>query len=478
MATYLSFRFGAGESSTTQHHSLAHIPDTQPTHTTFATNPNKSVSATKQPYGSGDQDDGYTLIFADIAAFQAWRESEEEQNMVEFVKGDTHGSKAVPPRFKDHTKLVCARHSRSGRKKYVKKHPERVRKVPSRKLEGQGCPASISYKTYYDTEEVRACYVSQHSHEIGLANLPYTRRGRKAAVEKEKEKRVSVKNTAASPASSSASQSVAGPASVPPETPTPHLASPQPLSPPTPQHTMHQPQPQTQQQHPQQTQQQHMHHHMQQQQVQTVVQQVQQQPQQQPQPQPRQAMASPNPNQQMSSLSSAVTMLSPLSSQQQVQQAQQVQAQQVQVQQVQVQQVQQVQQFQQVQAQQIPQVQQVQQAYSTQQQQTYAQYAMPPYNPMPTPQASMANDRWENMSIMFNSIRDHARTFDYPPSSVAALETVLIRLILESPMGVTAPANMGALMTQAMLARGSTVQQQGMAVGAPNDGSMQTDRNS
>lgn len=54
--------------------------------------------------------------------------------MVEFVKGDTHGSKAVPPRFKDHTKLVCARHSRSGRKKYVKKHPDRVRKVPSRKV--------------------------------------------------------------------------------------------------------------------------------------------------------------------------------------------------------------------------------------------------------------------------------------------------------------------------------------------------------
>jgi hypothetical protein len=54
--------------------------------------------------------------------------------MVEFVKGDTHGSKAVPPRFKDHTKLVCARHQRSGRKKYVKKYPDRQRKVPSRKV--------------------------------------------------------------------------------------------------------------------------------------------------------------------------------------------------------------------------------------------------------------------------------------------------------------------------------------------------------
>ena len=91
-------------------------------------------SATRPPYGSGDTDDGYTLIFPNIAAFQEWRAQEEEAQVVEFVKGDTHGSKAVPPRFKDHTKLVCARHSRSGRKQYVKKHPERVRKVPSRKV--------------------------------------------------------------------------------------------------------------------------------------------------------------------------------------------------------------------------------------------------------------------------------------------------------------------------------------------------------
>lgn len=96
------------------------------------------TSASRAPYGSGDHDDGYSLIFPSLEAFHAWREHEEETQMVEFVKGDTHGSKAVPPRFKDHTKLVCARHSRSGRKKYVKKHPERVRKVPSRKVRGFG----------------------------------------------------------------------------------------------------------------------------------------------------------------------------------------------------------------------------------------------------------------------------------------------------------------------------------------------------
>lgn len=133
--------------------------------------------AQRGPYGSGDMDDGYTLVFENLEAFQAWREKEEEEKVVEFVKGDTHGSKAVPPRFKDHVKLICARHSRSGRKKYVKKYPERIRKVPSRKvysyvsvsmnasliplvasqLDGRGCQASMSYKTYFDTSEVRVC---------------------------------------------------------------------------------------------------------------------------------------------------------------------------------------------------------------------------------------------------------------------------------------------------------------------------------
>lgn len=108
-------------------------------------------------YGSGEPDDGYTLVFANLEEFQVWRAREEEEKVVEFVKGDTHGSKAVPPRFKDHTKLVCARHTRSGRKKYVKKFPERQRKLPSRKLDGDGCSASISYKTFFHTEEVRAC---------------------------------------------------------------------------------------------------------------------------------------------------------------------------------------------------------------------------------------------------------------------------------------------------------------------------------
>ncbi|RPD55861.1 hypothetical protein L226DRAFT_528593 [Lentinus tigrinus ALCF2SS1-7] len=270
-------------------------------------------------YGSGDADDRYTLVFESMDAFEAWRQHEEEEKMVEFVKGDTHASKAVPPRFKEHTKLVCGRHSRGGRKKYVKKYPDRVRKVPSRKLEGIGCPASISYKTYFDTEEVRACYISEHSHEIGPANLPFTKRGRKAQAEMEaraaadrprgrpRKERQPEPDPSTSPQSTSfmddGQNAVAGPSSAPAGPPMAQSVPPPPMGEPQ-------------------------------------------------------------------SFQSAISMLAPLP-------------------------------------------------------------------PMPPTSVDMSQERWDRMSVLFQSIRDHARSFEFPAPSVAALEGVLIRLYLESPIGNT-----------------------------------------
>ncbi|KAJ7734614.1 hypothetical protein B0H16DRAFT_1327500 [Mycena metata] len=141
----------------------------------------------RPPYGSGDRGDGYNLVFPDLDSFKKWRDAEEETNMIDFVKVDFHLSKAALPRFKEHTKLVCARGD-NGRQKYVKKFPDRIRKVPSRKMDGKTCAASISYKTYFDSDEVRVrckylLHISEHSHDIGPANFSFTRRGRKLAAE-------------------------------------------------------------------------------------------------------------------------------------------------------------------------------------------------------------------------------------------------------------------------------------------------------
>ncbi|KAG6821394.1 hypothetical protein H0H93_014191 [Arthromyces matolae] len=309
----------------------SHLPPSTSSFSATST-PQKQPGSNKQPYGSGDADDGYTLVFPNLAAFQEWRQQEEDRQMVEFVKGDTHGSKAVPPRFKDHTKLVCARHSRSGRKKYVKKHPERVRKVPSRKLDGVGCPASISYKTYFDTDEVRACSSngldsSHHSHEIGPANLPFTRKGRKAAAQVAKEQR--------------------------PEAPTGDLSAhttPAPASGSNPAATH---------------------------------------------------SSSVPPPQAVNSYTASVSMIAPLPNQHPA-----------------------------------------------------AQYVAPPFSyhaaaaPPPPVQPAMSLDRWENMATLFNSVREHARVFEYPSVSVAALETILIRLYLESPVSLNAQPSIASVVQE------------------------------
>ncbi|KAF8922113.1 hypothetical protein CPB85DRAFT_1427445 [Mucidula mucida] len=287
----------------------------------------------KPPYGSGTDDDGYNLRFETLDAFQAW----QIEQSVEFVKGDTHGSKADPPRFKEHTKLVCARHSRSGRKKYIKN---------IRILEGVGCSASISFKTYFETDEVRASYNPQHSHPIGPENFPFTRRGRKAAVQEEKERPRKYQKKDEASATPSMSQ---------PPPPTQFIQQPQPV----------QPQPQQQQQHHQ---------------VAVPV----------PQALP--------PNQ----FTSNVSMIAPLP-------------------------------------------QHPQHAHTQYQPQPQAQYAYVPqgYPMAPMPDAQMqptaiTQDRWQNMQTLFNAIREHSRGFNYPFASVIALESVLIRLFLESPVSLQA----------------------------------------
>ena len=373
--SFQQFRLGAMQSA--PHLQQPSLPtngnvDSPTTANPVATLVQPNPSATRLPYGAGDTDDGYTLVFPNLDAFHKWRAQEEETNVVEFVKGDTHGSKAVPPRFKDHTKLVCARHSRSGRKKYVKKHPERVRKVPSRKvrrsasgdhshvkqwirkLEGQGCPASISFKTYYDTDEVRACCKisppiatdilrhgftlpdnSQHSHEVGPANFPFTRRGRRARVEQEGTNTQKAANAASTSSSSDPPIAIASTSSSP-------------LAPTT----------------------------------------------------------RPSPL----DFSSAVSMIAPLPN-----------------------------------------------IFPSSPHLYVPQHYPPPDHPL-SPSISVAQERWERMTILYNAIREHARGFQYPGPSVAALESILIRLYLESPIGNSPPSShvVGGGIT-ASVSQGNTV---------------------
>ena len=169
--------------------------------------------------------------------------------------------------------------------------------------------------------------ISQHSHDVGLANLPYTRRGRKAAVQQEKDR--GRKSVATSDAEHQAmASSSTGPLSM---------------------------------------------------------------------------GVQPQSNHSVSSFSSAVSMLAPLPGQA------------------------------------FPQSQTTPQPYNYPPGLQYAPVQAAPAVP---------NERWDNMATLFQTIREHARVFEYPAASVAALETIVIRLYLESPMGVTqsmAPMNQNGI---------------------------------
>jgi hypothetical protein len=54
------------------------------------------------------------------------------------------------------------------------------------------------------------------------------------------------------------------------------------------------------------------------------------------------------------------------------------------------------------------------------------------------------------MATMFHSVRENARTFEYPSVSIAALESVLIRMYLESPVAYAPQHGMGTGMQTRM----------------------------
>ena len=59
-----------------------------------------------------------------------------------------------------------------GQKKYDKKHPDRQRKIGSKKID---CRCRLVIKHYPHTLTILGRYADKHNHEIRSANIPYTR---------------------------------------------------------------------------------------------------------------------------------------------------------------------------------------------------------------------------------------------------------------------------------------------------------------
>jgi hypothetical protein len=65
---------------------------------------------------------------------------------------------------------------------------------------------------------------------------------------------------------------------------------------------------------------------------------------------------------------------------------------------------------------------------------------LPPAPSMLSTQAlEDAEERWNRIAVLFQSVRERARSFSFPADSVHALESVLIRMYLESPIVPNVP---------------------------------------
>ena len=129
--------------------------------------------------GSFDYDrekGGYSLEWANLAEFDAWRRQEEIAYSIELVVSKRSSGKE----FTQKTTYRCSRARTGGEKPYEKKHPDRNRKFDSKKT---GCRCQITIKRYSHTPTVLGRYDADHDHKIGLANIAHTRISAAARIE-------------------------------------------------------------------------------------------------------------------------------------------------------------------------------------------------------------------------------------------------------------------------------------------------------
>ena len=149
---------GGGESS---HGSSSDTSDN-------ADSPDPEMSRSKGSFNWDREKGGFNIEWANLAEFDMWRREEEHIYSIELIGSTSRtGGKLWSWR-----QLYICGHEASGGGAYKKKHPERKCKIATKK---SGCRCSITIKLYPHMSTVLGHYIAEHDHEIGFANIAYTR---------------------------------------------------------------------------------------------------------------------------------------------------------------------------------------------------------------------------------------------------------------------------------------------------------------
>jgi len=135
---------------------------------------NAKFLATSRRVGSFNWDreqGGFTCEQANLAKFELWRRVEERTSSIELV-ASTSQTRADRKLWSQRQLFVCGCQDSGGGRTYQMKNPDRGRTIPSKKT---GCRCEVLIKQYLHTSTVLGCYVADHDHEIGAANIAHTR---------------------------------------------------------------------------------------------------------------------------------------------------------------------------------------------------------------------------------------------------------------------------------------------------------------
>ena len=147
--------------------------ESESTGSSCANSPDNAESlATSRRKGSFNWDQergGFSLEWTNLADFEMWRETEERACSIEFIASSSRTG-GIHWTQKQH--FVCGREESGGGRTYEKKHPERQCKIGIRK---SGCSCHIIIKEYPHMSTILGRYIAEHDHDIGEANIAYTR---------------------------------------------------------------------------------------------------------------------------------------------------------------------------------------------------------------------------------------------------------------------------------------------------------------
>jgi hypothetical protein len=116
-----------------------------------------------------DRENGWAMEWANIAEFEIWLKEEQLAKSIDFVLSSTRPGKRL---WTKKSTYVCSRQMSGGQSMYEKKHPDRQRKIDTKKT---GCRCHVIIKHYPHTLTILGYYADKHDHEIQLANIAYTR---------------------------------------------------------------------------------------------------------------------------------------------------------------------------------------------------------------------------------------------------------------------------------------------------------------